>query len=205
MGKYAKHAAALTAAGAASAAAGILLAPSLWLLWLLLAAVALAAAWHFYNQYTKARIGYRSEKSTAKKLQNSNSCQVLINSCMLGAGGDADHVALGPGAVVIETKTGFGQLRVSQGRVYSGKRLVGKNEIEQVTRQARALERILNVPVTKVVCVADARGNIQRTGDVIVCNARDLPAVVSTAPTVLSARDLPAAVEKVLKVHQRNN
>jgi hypothetical protein len=195
---------ALYAAGAGlTVALGYFFVPGLWPVWVLVALVLAGVASNFYTNYGKARVGVASEKKVASVLARSNSGQVLFNSCMLGAGGDADHVILGPCAVVVETKTGFGNLHVRDGRVYSGERPVGKDEIAQVTRQSVALSRILGVPVTSVVCVADAKGSPKRVGNVLVCNAKDLPRIVKTSPAVIGTEQLPALVERLRDVHTK--
>lgn len=204
MRTYGKQTASWGAASIAVIAVGLYVAPSLWLLWALLAVCGFAVASGMYKKYGQARIGYVSEAKIAKTLQRSNSAQVLINSCMLGAGGDADHVLLGPCAVVVETKTGFGKLNVRKGRVYSGNRQVGKDEISQVRRQARALESLIKVPVRAIVCVADASGPVQTVGDVTVCSGKDLPSVVKTSPSVIDVRNLGQVTTRVLNAHAKH-
>ena len=193
-------------AAGATAAVGYLFIPGALLFWLPVAIALIGVGMFYKDQWGKARVGVQSEVKVAKTLAKSNCAQVLINSAMLGAGGDADHVLLGPVAVVVETKTGFGKIRVKDGRVYSGNRIVGKNEVEQVSRQATKLSRILGgIPVAKIICVADGKGKPIQTGGVWVCNADDISAVVKMSAAVIENDRLSSCVNKVLEVHQSVN
>lgn len=193
-------------AGAGAALAfGYILVPSLWIFWgagiVVLGAFALKAK----DDWGKARIGVKSETKVAKALEKSNAAQVLVNSAMLGAGGDADHVLLGPVVAVVETKTGFNKIRVKDGRVYSGSKEIAKGAVKQVNRQGDRLSQVLGgVPVQRVVCVADGKGKPFQASGVWFCNAESVSEVVRYGPSVLSNDRLGPAVNTVLAVHQRN-
>lgn len=67
------------------------------------------AKWRFVD-VERAVVGARSERRVAKAIVSARP-RIVIHGALLGAGGDADHVVLGPVAVAVETKTGYGHVR----------------------------------------------------------------------------------------------
>lgn len=162
------------------------------------------AASKWFSDAAKAQVGVNAEKAVVDLLRRSGRPAVVLNGLMLGAGGDADHVVLGPMAMVIETKAGFAALSVRDGKVYSGSRSVGSDPVGQVLRQASALSRVLGVPVQPVVCIPGASGGVYKVGQVVVCTGKSLSKVLASAPSVLPVSTLPRALEVLKRVDAKN-
>lgn len=146
----------------------------------------LALARHQQQLGDRAGRGASSERTVGRILERCG-VTVVAHEQDLDAGGDCDHVLLGPVAVVVETKTGKGKVTVgADGSVIVGRRRLHGDPIGQVRRQRNALARQLHCPVVAVVCVADGTGRVE-AGDVIVCGGRMLAAVIAAAPNVVSA------------------
>lgn len=192
------------AAGAAALAALVSAGPDgspPWPLIAVLAALAAAgtiAARPHWDAASRALVGRRSELRVARSLRRSRA-HAVVHGALLGAGGDADHVVLGPAAVVVETKTGSGTVRVGRdGRiethrsVQSGsgagqhrRRTIPGDPAGQAARQARQLGRAVGQHAYAVVCIPDMANAPLRNGDVIVCSARDLPKVIDALPATV--------------------
>lgn len=181
------------AAGATSAALAVmsLLALGSWPLGALVGLAAAATGMWWAQQrsvaHAKAVAGVRAEQRVADQLRRIHPTGVA-HGVLLGGGGDADHVAVGPFCVLVETKHGKGPLRVSDGRVSVGGRALHGDPISQATRQAAALRRTASVYVDAVLCIVDMDGPPERHRSVTVCSAADLPAVVASSPAVLDER-----------------
>jgi hypothetical protein len=135
--------------------------------------------------HAKAAIGANSEKRVAKVL-SSLGANVLMNGTLIGAGGDADHILLGPPLIVIETKTGHGQVTYNdppnaKAYVTAGRRQIPGNPVSQVNRQAAALGRITHEYATAVVCIVDMENNPFTVGHTTICALRDLPRVLQAS------------------------
>jgi len=126
----------------------------------------------------KARIGAKSERRVAKVVAELNPV-ALLNSTLLGAGGDADHIVLGPWAVVIETKTGHGHARYDGQHMRVGAKTIPGNPVTQVQRQARALHSEASTYVDAIVCIVDMDNAPFAVGSTTVCALRDLPGVIA--------------------------
>lgn len=129
----------------------------------------------------KAMVGMRSEVRVGKELSRCGA-SALVNGAMLGAGGDADHVVLGPVAVVVETKTGRGRVRMDGSSLVVGQRTLVGEPLEQARRQAKKLSGKLGVSVDAVVCVPDMEGPPKRLNGVTVCSLDDLVRTVQSMP-----------------------
>lgn len=155
--------------------------------------------------WRKAVVGYRSEARVARVLAGIGS-EVILNGTLLGAGGDADHIILGPVAAVIETKTGHGHVQAStDGRIIAGGRPIPKNPVSQVNRQARALHQIAGVYVDSVVCIVDMTDRPFSVHGATVCSLADLPSVLSALPSRIGdnqARALANTLAERSKVEQ---
>lgn len=138
----------------------------------------------------KARIGAVSERRVAAALKKGNYSVVINNAVLFKTRrGDADHVVLGPCAVVVETKTGGGKLRCDEvhGTIIANGRLVPTAPIKQVRAQAQQLSTILGVPTRAIVCIVDAEGEpIVLSDGTVVCSLRFLNAVLRRMPAVLT-------------------
>jgi hypothetical protein len=165
-------------------------------------AAALAARDRFATAARKAKVGIESEKRVAKVLARIDGLEAVVNGALLGAGGDADHLALGPVCVVVETKTGSGNLSVEgDGRLRVGRRVIPGDPLAQVGRQARALERLCGNSVTAVVCIPDAKGQARQVRGVWVCNLSQLGGVIVAAPRVMAQG---RAVDLARELHRRS-
>jgi hypothetical protein len=107
---------------------------------------------------------------------------------MIGGGGDADHIVLGPPLLVIETKTGYGFVRSEDSSLYAGRRRIPGDPVTQVNRQSRTLGRQLGAYVHTVVCVVDMENHPFATGNTTVCSLADLITVVSALPATLDPK-----------------
>jgi flagellin-like protein len=153
---------------------------------LLLAAVVVGfSVSNSWASMRKAEIGWRSEKRVASVLDRCGAAAV-VHGALLGAGGDVDHMVLGPVAVAVETKTGGGRVRIEHGRVVAGRRTVPGDPVAQARRQAVALGRALGVRTSAVVCLPDMSNRPFKSGDVAVCSLNDLAAVIAAQPHQLS-------------------
>jgi hypothetical protein len=142
------------------------------------AALAAAFARHASTGVGRALRGVRAEEQVAAVLRRTGARQV-VHGALLGAGGDADHVVLGPYLAVIESKSGDGHVRVDDRGLHVESRLVPGNPVSQARRQAAALGRIVGGFSDAIVCVTGMTNPPVRVGNTIVCSARDLKAVVA--------------------------
>lgn len=145
-------------------------------------AAALAAAARNRGVAARARAGVRSEDRVRPVLARMRPAAV-VHGAVLGAGGDADHVVLGPCAAVVETKTGRGAVEVRGSAMRVGGRPVPGDPVAQARRQAAALRRRAGVWVDAVVCVVDATSPPQPVDGVWVCGLADLPRVLDRLDT----------------------
>jgi hypothetical protein len=136
----------------------------------------------------KARVGATNESRVARVLSKTNT-DYLINSAMLGVGGDADHVLLGPCLAVVETKSGRGPLSVRGHSLVSGSKIIPGDPVAQVKRQAAALGRIAGSYCDAIVCVADTTTPIQIDRGVTLCSLSQLPGVIAALPARISQQD----------------
>jgi hypothetical protein len=133
--------------------------------------------------------GIDAERAVAAAIESCDVTAVVHGARV--AGGDADHVVLGPCAAVVETKHGLGPVWVDSsdaGMLWvSGRRLRGEDgsPVRQVLRQANALAELLEAAMVSVVCVAGMTSAPFVTDGVHVCSATDLPHVLASLPVVL--------------------
>jgi hypothetical protein len=149
-----------------------------------------------FTQYGKAAVGAQSESRVGRVLARSGAA-VVLNGSMIGGGGDADHIVLGPPLVVIETKTGYGNVYTRGNELHAGKRRIPGDPIAQVLRQARTLSRQVNTRVTCVVCVVDMVGPPFVSRQVTVCSLADLTNVMSSAPQALTGAQARALGDQI--------
>ena len=123
-------------------------------------------------------IGAASERRVSRLLEASNVGYVL-DSVDLGAGGDADHIVVGYGITVVETKTGTGVVRSDHAGMYVGDRKIKGDPVRQATRQAALVHDITGVWVEAVVCVVDMKNSPFADRGTTICSLADLPKVVS--------------------------
>lgn len=136
----------------------------------------------------RARVGATNESRVARALLRMN-FNNLANSAMLGVGGDADHVVMGPCLVVIETKTGRGPLSVRGRSLVVGARTIPGDPVSQAKRQAMAVGRIAEMFCDAVVCVPDATGPVRSDRGVTICSLAQLGQVLRALPARLSPQD----------------
>jgi hypothetical protein len=134
----------------------------------------------------QAWAGYSSERRVAAVLNRLPVAEVA-HGLMLGAGGDADHVVLGPCAVLVETKTGNGRVAVTGRGLAVGRRVMPKDPLAQARRQARVLGQRAGVWVQAVVCVPGMTNASFVDDGVTVCSLADLPRVIGAAPAAIDA------------------
>jgi hypothetical protein len=125
----------------------------------------------------KALVGAQSERRVAKVLKSLGPVG-LLNSALLGAGGDADHIVVGPWLCVVETKTGRGVVRYNGQQMCAGNKTIPGDPVTQVRRQAAALRQIAGEYVEAIVCVVDMTNAPYSVGNTKVCSLNDLPEVI---------------------------
>lgn len=131
---------------------------------------------------SRASAGVRSEERVATVLAR-QPVGAVAHGFMLGAGGDCDHVVVGPALIAVETKTGHGTVTARDGAVFAGNHQLPRDPIAQVRRQATALHRLSGHHASAVLCVVDMANAPFRAGDVVVCSLADLPRVVVGCPS----------------------
>lgn len=132
-----------------------------------------------HSKKGKAAIGAKKETEIAKILAKSR-YPFLINGYIPTAQriGDVDHILVGPTVIIVESKTGYGEVSYKDGTMWAGRRPIPKDPISQVKSQAKIVSGILHAPVRAIVCVADMTNNPFKVNEVIVCSKRDLLEVV---------------------------
>lgn len=152
---------------------------------LIVAVVAAVAARHHWGRLRRADVGVRAERKVARALRKVPAAAV-VHGARIGAG-DADHVVLGPQAVVVETKSGRGKVSLRGGEMTVGGRRLPRDPVRQARGQAAALRKKTGVYTDTLVCVPDASSAPQTAADgTTVCNARDLPQVIAGLPHRIS-------------------
>lgn len=176
------------AVAGALAVSGALTAPGHNIAWIGVSIVAIMLLAYGFStsraNFAKASIGRRSERRVAKVLAQMRPTAVL-NSTLIGAGGDCDHIVLGPCAAVVETKTGAGQVVWRTGGLYHGTRRIPGNPVSQCTRQARRVHELTGCYIEAIVCVVDMVNDPFRSANATVCSLADLPGVLKASPHVL--------------------
>jgi len=132
--------------------------------------------------------GASAEKAVAESLASLRIKHVL-HSVDLSAGGDADHIILGPVCAVIETKYAKGNVTSVPGGLAASGRKLPRDPVSQARRQAAALRRVSGVWSEAVVCMTGMTNKPFKDGDVIVCSLKDLPGVIDTLSRPLSGGD----------------
>lgn len=145
----------------------------------------------------RALVGRRSERRVARAIGRCGATAV-VHGALIGAGGDADHIVLGPSVALVETKTGGGVVHVDgNGRLvtlHSGprgahRRTIPGDPLGQAKRQADQLSRLARHPAHAVVCIPDMTNAPFRAGLVVVTSLRDLPKLLAGLPSGLAAPD----------------
>ena len=157
---------------------------------MLCSALGILSAAKFYKDwdvdYHKAKIGAKAEREVAGILAKTNVAE-LANGMLLGTGGDADHIVLGPGAAVIETKAGNGKVSYEGGVFKVGRKTLHRNAVTQAKNQARALGELTGVWVTAIVCVPGMTNETFIADGVTICGAYELPKAIRSLPPVIDS------------------
>ena len=133
----------------------------------------------------RATRGAASEVTVGRVLERSR-LGVVLHGVDLNAGGDADHVLIGDVAVVIETKTGRGEVRYSpRDGMTAGTHRIPGDPVRQAQRQAAALHRRIGVWTTAIVCVTDMTNAPFREGETIVLSRDDLVSAIKHLPNTM--------------------
>lgn len=141
---------------------------------------------HWLGASRAAAVGAASERRVAKVLRSLNPV-ALLHSVDLRAGGDADHLVLGPWLVTVETKTGAGPVRYTDGKLYVGARQLRGDPLAQCRRQARAARKDVGSFCDAIVCVVDMENKPFTHNHVTVCSLRDLPGEIRKLTSRVSA------------------
>ena len=156
------------------------------------------------SQYQKAAIGARSERRVARALRQLRPV-ALANSLLLGAGGDADHVVVGPWLCVVETKTGRGRVRWQGGHLVAGTRTIPGNPLAQARAQSTQVTRLTHEYCDAIVCVPDMTNPPFVQDGVTVCSLADLRRVVTALRPRLDSNDAARVFShlQATDLHQR--
>jgi hypothetical protein len=127
----------------------------------------------------KASAGLRAERQVGAVLESCGATAVL-HSVQLGAGGDVDHIVLGPVVVAVETKAGSGKVSYRDDRVTVGRKVLRGNPVRQARRQAVALRGRVGVRVDAVVCVVGMSNSPFVVEGVHVCSVDDLVSLLGS-------------------------
>ena len=157
----------------------------LLLVCLVVASLAGGLARHWWGAARAASVGATSERRVARELRALKPV-ALLHSVDLRAGGDADHLLLGPWVVTVETKTGTGPVRYTDGKLYVGNRPLKGDPLAQCRRQARAARDEVGSFCDAIVCVVDMENRPFTQNHVTVCSLRDLPGVIRSLSTRVS-------------------
>jgi hypothetical protein len=130
----------------------------------------------FRGEAARASAGASAERRVGKALEACRPVAVVHGATL--AAGDADHVVLGPIAVVVETKYGRGQITVQGERLHVGGRQLPRDPLGQARRQATLVAKEIGRPVDAVVCLSEGRGQPQLVSGVWVCGTGDLRSVL---------------------------
>lgn len=187
-GRLARQRFARAALFAAVAAAAV------WLGWavsslrwpaLVVAVAAASATRTWWGRCRQAAVGADAERRVGRVLARSGA-RAVLHSVMLGAGGDADHLLVGPQLVAVETKYGRGRPRYRDGVFTVGGRRLPRDPVLQVRRQAAAVFARTGVRCDAIVCVSQMTGKPFKVGDVVVCSLRSLAKMLDGVPPRLS-------------------
>ena len=155
------------------------------------AGIALAAFWvasESWGKVARARAGIEAEVAVARELRRLGP-SVVVNGALIGAGGDCDHVVIGPWLAAVETKHGRGRVRMVNGSLRVGSRKLPRDPLHQARRQAEAVSRLTGRTATPVLCVTEAEKVVMIDG-VIVCGLRHLRDVMRALPAIMSASEV---------------
>lgn len=145
---------------------GVLLASAVWLN-------------NIKTEIIKKNVGIKSENLVVRQLAKSNPVAIL-NDVLMGSGGDCDHVAIYDGkAVVIETKTGWGQVSINGDSVYAGRRQIPKSPVKQIKQQQQNFTKKFGYMPHAVLCISNMSNAPFYYNNVLVCSAADLPRAVN--------------------------
>lgn len=158
----------------------------LLLICLVVASLSGGLARHWWGAARAASVGATSERRVARELRSLQPV-ALLHSVDLRAGGDADHLLLGPWLVTVETKTGAGMVRYTDGKLYVGTRPLKGDPLAQCRRQARAARSEVGSFCDAIVCVVDMENRPFTQNHVTVCSLRDLPGVIRSLTSRVSA------------------
>lgn len=155
-----------------------------------------ALARHWFSASQAAAVGARSERRVASSLRKFHPT-ALLHSVDLRAGGDADHLVLGPKLVVVETKTGTGHVVYKDGKLLVNNRPLRGDPVAQCRRQARAARDELGAFCDAIVCVVDMKNKWFVHNTVLVCSLQDLPTALRSLPDRLSEAAVRNAAAKL--------
>ena len=150
-----------------------------------------------YVSFLKARAGVRTERRVAKVLERLGAAAVVHGALLSDRSGDADHLVLGPCAVLVESKTGRGRVSYKNNIMRVGNRRLPRDPVRQALKQRDLAAKRLGVEVDPVVCIVDAQGPPQQLRGVWVCSLDDLDTVVASLPHRLSTDRATAAAARL--------
>ena len=156
--------------------------------------------------YGRLSAGITAERQVARVLRRMRPGLLAHGVVFDGAGGDADHVVVGPYLAVVETKYGNGPWVRSGNSVRVGRNRLRRDPCRQAAGQAAALRRTVGktgntrgVWVDAVVCVPGLTDRPFQDAGAWVCSARDLRGVLDSLPRRLT----PAETRNMVEVLRR--
>jgi hypothetical protein len=143
------------------------------------AAVCVGVSRHHLERAGKQGVGARSEEVVSAALGRVPGVYHVLNNVSLpGVRGDSDHIALcrSAGVVVVETKSGGGQVRLDgANRLITGQnRVCPGDPVGQCLAQASAASRLLKTRVSSVVVFPHMRNKPFQHRGVWICGTNEL-------------------------------
>lgn len=127
--------------------------------------------------------GLRAELVVGRRLDQS-AAGIVAHAVPIRGIGDADHLVLGPGAVLVETKAAGGVVSTDGRQILLNGRPMRTQAATQAARAAQRTSSLLGVTVQPVVCLVYARSCRVRVNGVLVVSLDQLNDVVVGAPSL---------------------
>lgn len=112
--------------------------------------------------------GAAAERSVGNALNSDERLEFVLHAKMIGKG-DCDHIVVGPSFAAIETKSGGGPIRFSDGQLLTGTKCFSTDLLADIQAKAALVSKVGRSPAAPVLCVDDASGGPIQIGGVWVC------------------------------------
>ena len=135
---------------------------------------------------SRAMSGIKAEQIVSHRLEKHTNSYIINGAILKVKTGDADHVVLGPGCAVIETKNGYGVPRgAGNGKITMNGNLVPRTPLIQARKQAQYLSKLIGINATPILCLTNITTPPLKIEGVIVTSVKDLPSVIKQLPYLI--------------------